>query len=240
MLGDITTPIYKDVTVASICNIMFGEAINARVTTNLLKCPRLRTVASIVQLHHPRLKLVRTALIGCTWAVAGVSWHLYRVLEPPSTSRQSAHWLSAPRAPPPRWTRPTLREAAAAGVCHSVGSAARFTGRRPFTVAGEVSGGGSLHPPLATLGALGEPLAGKVDHDATQEAPSPHAEPPEERRLRIMSCVERLSKCEPTKRRPRTTRGTTRGTTAALGSRRAERDRAPTIGPLHSLTASTR
>ena len=30
-------------------------------------------------MHHPRLRLLRTALVGCTWAPAGVVWHLYGV-----------------------------------------------------------------------------------------------------------------------------------------------------------------
>ena len=111
VLGDITDAIYKDATVVTLCNIMFGGLINGRVMQNLVtKCPSVRLVASIVQLNHPQLQLKGTALVPCTWSSGGVSWHLYRVLPPISTSKPT--WRAAARPPPAvRWVRPKLIEA---------------------------------------------------------------------------------------------------------------------------------
>ena len=110
ILGDITNPIYKDATVCTCCNIMFGGLINGKLINNFLtRCPKLRTVASIVKLHSPRLKLRSTKLVPCTWCTGGVSWSMYDVLPPmPRLGRESA-WLHRPHPPPTPWNRPASR-----------------------------------------------------------------------------------------------------------------------------------
>ena len=83
VLGDIRQPIYRDATVICLCNIMFGGALNACILANVLsRCPACSTVASIVQLHHPRLRKRKVVNVGCTWASKGVSWTIYTVLPP--------------------------------------------------------------------------------------------------------------------------------------------------------------
>ena len=109
VLGDITERacIYRDATIVVLCNIMFGAGINGRVLSNLLtRCPRLRIVASIVQMPNPRLRLLRTVLVGCTWAPAGVAWHLYEVGGLELKERSAPHWLGTPMEPVAPWRRP--------------------------------------------------------------------------------------------------------------------------------------
>lgn len=112
ILGDITDIAcsYRDATVVVLCNIMFGSGINGRVLDNLLnRCPRVRLVASIVQMHHPRLRQVRSVLVPCTWCAKGVSWLLYEMLAKPEKMDlrlSGPHWLGAPALPAPKWVRP--------------------------------------------------------------------------------------------------------------------------------------
>ena len=117
VLGDIRQPIYRDATVICLCNIMFGGALNACILANVLsRCPACSTVASIVQLHHPRLRKRKVVNVGCTWASKGVSWTIYTVLPP--ILRAVRHVRHNLRVTPPAavpWKRPLPHGAAESG-----------------------------------------------------------------------------------------------------------------------------
>jgi hypothetical protein len=175
ILGDITDAacIYRDATIVVLCNIMFGGYINGRVVHNMTtRCPRLRTVASIVQLHHPRLHLRRTVLVPCTWSQAGVSWHVYEMVAGPTKEirAREACWLTAPKPPAPRWTRPKTVQGTRMSADARLVSAAR-----PMTRSGRLADASVIlsavraRTPLSTKATLVDPdawvarLAGAVD-----------------------------------------------------------------------------
>lgn len=131
VLGDIRQPLYRDATIICLCNIMFGGALNASVLANVLaKCPSCSTVASIVQLHHPRLQKRKVIKVGCTWASKGVSWTLYSVLPPMrSLVRSVRHDLRLRPSTVVQWQRP-MPQGATGGVAEWMWKA------RPGTSAG--------------------------------------------------------------------------------------------------------
>jgi hypothetical protein len=109
VLGDIKEPIYGDATVIVVCNIMFGALLNSGILSNLLhRCPRVKKVASIVQIHHPRFVKLRTVSVPCTWSRHGVSWSIYDVLPSVPHTRTQRHDIHARAKLPTPWVRPSL------------------------------------------------------------------------------------------------------------------------------------
>lgn len=128
VLGDIRLPLYRDATAIVLCNIMFDGTLNASVVANILRtCPRIRSVASIVQLHHPRFKRRKSVQCGCTWSTGGVSWTLYTVLPAEDVRRARSYRsdIHARAEPAVPWIRPKTS-------CH----VERWTAHRPVTSSG--------------------------------------------------------------------------------------------------------
>lgn len=140
ILGDVRQPLYRDANVIVICNIMFGALLNSSILANILsKCPACATIASIVQLHHPRLAKRKVVSVPCTWAAKGVSWTLYTVLPPPvARMRTIRHDLKARPPPATPWQRPPPAGSALAAAA-VVGEWARKP--RPGTSSGAEGGG---------------------------------------------------------------------------------------------------
>eukprot|EP00929_Paragymnodinium_shiwhaense_P007884 TRINITY_DN111805_c0_g1_i1.p1 TRINITY_DN111805_c0_g1~~TRINITY_DN111805_c0_g1_i1.p1 ORF type:complete len:648 (-),score=169.98 TRINITY_DN111805_c0_g1_i1:76-2019(-) len=104
-LGDIRNPTYQDATVVAIANLCMDAQVISRTVDNLLRCPHIRRVASIVPLpNQSRLKVARTAKVSCTWAkICG--WTVYDVLPPQAKLERSSAVSKpsggrAPSAPP--------------------------------------------------------------------------------------------------------------------------------------------
>jgi hypothetical protein len=130
VLGDIRLPLYRDATAIVLCNIMFDGTLNSAVLREVLRCPRVTQIASIVQLHHSRLKRRKAISCGCTWSTGGVSWTLYSVLPESEGGRprsQRSDVRCAP-TPPMQWVRP--KTVASGEKCIVPG------GGRPITASG--------------------------------------------------------------------------------------------------------
>jgi len=108
VLGDIRLPLYRDATAIVLCNLMFDGTLNSAVLREVLRCPRVTQIASIVQLHNPRLKRRKAVSCGCSWSTGGVSWTLYSVVPAHEAGRRRMQRsdVRCPPSPPPLWVRP--------------------------------------------------------------------------------------------------------------------------------------
>lgn len=98
VLADIRQQLYTDATVAVLSNLCMDVSVQSRVTDNLMRCSGLRRLITTVPMPpHPRLHLVRTVRVACTWAKVS-AWAIYDVLPVqakrrlPSSVPPTHHW----------------------------------------------------------------------------------------------------------------------------------------------------
>lgn len=146
-LQDISRVRYSDASVVVLTNLCMDAGIVNRTVDNLLRCPSFKRIVCITPLVSPRLKLVSSVQVSCTWCKMS-SWHVYDVI-----SAEQFAIMRRPPAPAPCIrvrSKPALPRTASMGGSRRVKPIAPGAAN-PFAIRDAASSGCNLSLPALSF-----------------------------------------------------------------------------------------